>query len=151
MRPTTPQKLAGCRIEPPVSEPSAATHSPAATAAALPVANVQLGEIALVDSGDGKALAFLRSDAKLPARAAIQQAFGAPKDLVPLDFPADAVVAQYRGPDLTLLEPGDTIVGEEASYASAITRVVRSGAKWIGAPLDQGGIRMDALSISSPT
>ena len=46
----------------------------------------------------------------------------------------------------TLLEPGDTIVGEEASYASAITRVVRSGAKWIGAPLDHGGIRMDALS-----
>lgn len=46
----------------------------------------------------------------------------------------------------TLLEPGDTIIGEEASYASAITRVVRSGAKWVGAPLDQGGIRMDALA-----
>ena len=46
----------------------------------------------------------------------------------------------------TLLEPGDTIIGEEASYGSAITRVTRSGAKWIGAPLDQGGIRMDALA-----
>jgi hypothetical protein len=36
LSPTTPQSAAGCRIEPPVSDPSAAADSPAATAAALP-------------------------------------------------------------------------------------------------------------------
>src|SRR3954453_2251380 len=36
MRPTTPQKAAGWRMEPPVSEPSAATAVPAATTAADP-------------------------------------------------------------------------------------------------------------------
>ena len=36
MTPTTPQKLAGCRTEPPVSEPSAAGTTPAATSAADP-------------------------------------------------------------------------------------------------------------------
>src|SRR5579872_606081 len=36
MSPTTPQKAAGWRMEPPVSEPSAATERPAATAAADP-------------------------------------------------------------------------------------------------------------------
>src|SRR5205085_5910550 len=36
MSPTTPQKAAGCRIEPPVSEPKAATEVPAATLAAEP-------------------------------------------------------------------------------------------------------------------
>ena len=34
--PTTPHRAAGWRIEPPVSEPSAAEAKPAATAAALP-------------------------------------------------------------------------------------------------------------------
>src|SRR6185312_14074259 len=34
--PTTPQKPAGCRIDPPVSVPSAATANPAASAAAKP-------------------------------------------------------------------------------------------------------------------
>ena len=34
--PTTPQKLAGWRTEPPVSEPSAAGTTPAATSAAEP-------------------------------------------------------------------------------------------------------------------
>ena len=36
MTPTTPQRAAGCRIEPPVSEPIAIGANPAATAAALP-------------------------------------------------------------------------------------------------------------------
>ena len=36
LRPTTPQKEAGCLIDPPVSEPIAAAHNPAATEAALP-------------------------------------------------------------------------------------------------------------------
>ena len=35
-KPTTPQHAAGIRIEPPVSEPSAASASPAASAAAEP-------------------------------------------------------------------------------------------------------------------
>src|SRR5690242_1050137 len=34
--PTTPHSAAGCRIEPPVSEPRAKRHSPAAVAAADP-------------------------------------------------------------------------------------------------------------------
>ncbi|MBM3810274.1 MAG: S9 family peptidase [Acidimicrobiia bacterium] len=45
-----------------------------------------------VMTSDAKALAFFRSDARLPARAAIQMAFGAPRDLVPVDFPGDALV-----------------------------------------------------------
>jgi 2-aminoadipate transaminase len=32
------------------------------------------------------------------------------------------------------------------SYGSAITRVVKAGAKWVGAPLDKGGIQMDKLA-----
>ena len=36
LSPTTPQNAAGCRTEPPVSEPSPHTASPAATAAAEP-------------------------------------------------------------------------------------------------------------------
>jgi hypothetical protein len=36
LRPTTPQNAAGWRIEPPVSVPSEAGHSPAATAADEP-------------------------------------------------------------------------------------------------------------------
>ena len=36
LSPTTPQALAGMRIEPPVSEPRAAAHRPAATAAPEP-------------------------------------------------------------------------------------------------------------------
>lgn len=43
-------------------------------------------------SSDGKAIAFLRSDARMPARAAVQMAFGAPRDLLPLQFPADQLV-----------------------------------------------------------
>ena len=36
LNPVTPQKAAGCRMDPPVSEPRATGTSPAATAAALP-------------------------------------------------------------------------------------------------------------------
>jgi dipeptidyl aminopeptidase/acylaminoacyl peptidase len=43
-------------------------------------------------ASDGKAIAYFRSDARNPARAAIQAAFGAARDLVPLSFPADALV-----------------------------------------------------------
>ena len=37
IRPTTPQNADGCRIDPPVSEPSAAKQRPAATAAPAPL------------------------------------------------------------------------------------------------------------------
>jgi dipeptidyl aminopeptidase/acylaminoacyl peptidase len=43
-------------------------------------------------TSDGKAIAYIRSDAKLPARVAIQSAFGSARDLVPFEFPADALV-----------------------------------------------------------
>ena len=46
----------------------------------------------------------------------------------------------------TLLKPGDTVIGEEMTYAGALSRVVKSGVIWVGAPLDRGGIRMDALA-----
>ena len=44
-----------------------------------------------------------------------------------------------------LVGPGDTVVIEEATYGGAITRLHRLGATVIGAPLDGGGIRVDAL------
>jgi 2-aminoadipate transaminase len=45
-----------------------------------------------------------------------------------------------------LVEAGDTVIVEEATYQGAIGRLQKIGAKIIGAPLDEGGIRMDALS-----
>jgi len=42
-------------------------------------------------SSDGKALMYFRSDAKTPARAAIQTNFGQPRDLFPLEVPAQLV------------------------------------------------------------
>jgi dipeptidyl aminopeptidase/acylaminoacyl peptidase len=43
-------------------------------------------------SSDNKALLFFRSDAKIPARAAIQLSFGQPRDLVPLTFPTAGLI-----------------------------------------------------------
>ena len=43
-------------------------------------------------TSDGKAIAFLRSDARMPARAAVLAAFGQPRDMAPFDFPAEALV-----------------------------------------------------------
>ncbi|MFN7924983.1 MAG: prolyl oligopeptidase family serine peptidase [Bryobacteraceae bacterium] len=45
-----------------------------------------------VMTSDGKAVALLRSDARVPARAAILAAFSAPRDLAPFEFPGDALV-----------------------------------------------------------
>jgi 2-aminoadipate transaminase len=45
-----------------------------------------------------------------------------------------------------LLEPGDTVLLEEFCYAGAINRFKKLGAKLIGMPLDEDGIRMDALA-----
>jgi 2-aminoadipate transaminase len=45
-----------------------------------------------------------------------------------------------------LVGPGDAVIVEEATYQGAITRLRRLGARVIPAPLDAGGIRMDALA-----
>lgn len=45
----------------------------------------------------------------------------------------------------TLLARGDTVIVEQETYQGALTRLARLGIKVIGAPLDDGGIRMDAL------
>ena len=65
---------------------------PAAGGAVTPVTSGKGVEWSPVMTSDGKAVAFFRSDAKLPARAAIMAAFGTARDLTPLDFPADALV-----------------------------------------------------------
>lgn len=44
-----------------------------------------------------------------------------------------------------LIAPGDTVILEEFTYGGAITKVQKLGAKVVAAPLDEGGIRMDAL------
>ena len=47
--------------------------------------------------------------------------------------------------NLALVGPGDTVIFEEFSYGGALTRVKKSGATVIGAPLDADGIKIDAL------
>ena len=42
--------------------------------------------------------------------------------------------------------PGDTVILEEACYSGAMTRLKKCGARYIGAPLDGDGIRIDALA-----
>ena len=45
-----------------------------------------------------------------------------------------------------LLAPGDTVLVEELSYGGAISRVKAKGVQAIPLPLDEAGIRIDALS-----
>ena len=45
-----------------------------------------------------------------------------------------------------LIEPGDTVILEEACYSGAMSRLKKCGASYIGAPLDGDGIRIDALT-----
>ncbi len=45
-----------------------------------------------------------------------------------------------------LLEPGDTVIVEEFSYGGAINKLKREGQKIVAAPLDEDGIRIDALA-----
>lgn len=65
---------------------------PAAGGPLTPVTTGRGIEWAPIVSSDNKALLFFRSDAKTPARAAIQISFGQPRDLVPLNFPSAALV-----------------------------------------------------------
>src|SRR5580693_2955643 len=44
-----------------------------------------------------------------------------------------------------LLEVGDTVILEEFSYGGAINKLKREGQKIVAAPLDEDGIRIDAL------
>lgn len=44
------------------------------------------------------------------------------------------------------LEPGDTVIVEEATYGGTLSRLQRLGVEYIGAPVDGDGIRMDALA-----
>lgn len=44
-----------------------------------------------------------------------------------------------------LIEPGDTVIVEEHTYGGTLTRLRRRGAKIVGAPLDEQGLRIDAL------
>ncbi|MEO1492965.1 MAG: PLP-dependent aminotransferase family protein [Pseudomonadota bacterium] len=44
-----------------------------------------------------------------------------------------------------LLSPGDTVIIEENTYGGMLSKVARSGARIVGAPLDEDGIRVDAL------
>jgi 2-aminoadipate transaminase len=44
-----------------------------------------------------------------------------------------------------LLEPGDTVILEEFTYGGYLTKLKRLGCNIVGAPLDDDGIRIDAL------
>src|SRR3981081_4158476 len=46
----------------------------------------------------------------------------------------------------TLLARGDTVLIEQESYQGAINRLTRLGVKAVGIPLDDDGMRMDALA-----
>jgi len=47
-----------------------------------------------------------------------------------------------------LLARGDTVVIEQATYQGALTRLARLGVNTVGIPLDDGGMRMDALAAA---
>ena len=44
-----------------------------------------------------------------------------------------------------LVEPGDTVIVEEFSFAGALSRLRKLGANIVGAPMDEHGLRIDAL------
>jgi 2-aminoadipate transaminase len=48
----------------------------------------------------------------------------------------------------TLLARGDTVVVERETYQGALNRLTRLGVNVVGVPLDQEGIRMDALAAA---
>ena len=47
-----------------------------------------------------------------------------------------------------LLEAGDTVIVEAATYGGALTRIRKSGASYVGVDLDQDGMRPDALAAA---
>jgi 2-aminoadipate transaminase len=48
----------------------------------------------------------------------------------------------------TLLARGDTIITEQDTYQGALNRLTRLGVNMVGIPLDEDGMRMDALSAA---
>src|ERR1700688_4897779 len=48
----------------------------------------------------------------------------------------------------TLLARGDTVIIERDSYQGALNRLTRLGVNMVGIPLDQDGMRMDALAAA---
>src|SRR6476646_11991039 len=48
----------------------------------------------------------------------------------------------------TLLARGDTVLGEQETYQGALNRLTRLGVKAVGIPLDDQGMRMDALAAA---
>jgi 2-aminoadipate transaminase len=48
----------------------------------------------------------------------------------------------------TLLARGDTVIIEQDTYQGALNRLTRLGVNVVGIPLDQGGMRMDALAAA---
>jgi 2-aminoadipate transaminase len=65
--------------------------------------------------------------------------------------PDDILITAGSGQGIDLinevmLDPGDTVIMEEFTYGGAITKLKRSQAKIVGAPLDEDGIRIDALA-----
>lgn len=47
-----------------------------------------------------------------------------------------------------LTQPGDTVIVEECTYGGMLTRLQRAGVNYVGVPLDEDGIRIDALSAT---
>src|SRR3982750_2561309 len=48
----------------------------------------------------------------------------------------------------TLLARGDTVIIEQDSYQGSLNRLTRMGVNMVGIPLDQDGMRMDALEAA---
>ncbi len=69
-----------------------------------------------------------------------------------IETPVDDILVtsgSLQGLDLVnqvLLEPGDTVVMEQLTYSGAIERARRRGARVVGVPLDQDGLRTDRLA-----
>jgi 2-aminoadipate transaminase len=69
-----------------------------------------------------------------------------------IDGTADDVLitsGSGQGIDLinqVLLEPGDTVILEEFTYGGYLTKLRRLGVNIVGAPLDEDGIKIDALA-----
>jgi 2-aminoadipate transaminase len=47
-----------------------------------------------------------------------------------------------------LLSPGDTVILEEMTYGGTITRLKRAGVSMVGVPVDQDGMRTDAVEAA---
>jgi 2-aminoadipate transaminase len=65
--------------------------------------------------------------------------------------PDDVLITQGSGQGLDLvyrllLNRGDTVILEEFTYAGALTKLQRLGVNVVGAPLDDDGLRIDALA-----